>query len=142
MGLFDFVKDMGQKLFDRDDDAAAKIQQHIEADNPGIDGLKVNYVDGVVKLGGTPKDQAALEKAVLMAGNVKGVTEVKLDEVPPPTGLKVEFYTIQSGDTLSGIAKKYYGSANQYPKIFDANQEVIKDANKIYPGQKIRIPLQ
>ena len=45
------------------------------------------------------------------------------------------------GDTLSAIAKKYYGDANKYPRIFEANREVIKDANLIFPGQKIRIPL-
>ena len=44
------------------------------------------------------------------------------------------------GDNLSKIAKKFYGDANQYNKIFEANREVIKDPNLIYPGQKIRIP--
>jgi nucleoid-associated protein YgaU len=33
-----------------------------------------------------------------------------------------------------------YGNANKYPRIFEANREVIKDANLIFPGQKIRIP--
>jgi nucleoid-associated protein YgaU len=51
-----------------------------------------------------------------------------------------KYYIIESGDTLSKIAKQYYGDANQYPKIFDANREVIKGANLIFPGQKIRIP--
>ena len=44
------------------------------------------------------------------------------------------------GDNLSKIAKKFYGDPNQYNKIFEANREVIKDPNLIYPGQKIRIP--
>ncbi|MCI0420990.1 MAG: LysM peptidoglycan-binding domain-containing protein, partial [Acidobacteria bacterium] len=43
-------------------------------------------------------------------------------------------------DTLSKIAKHYYGDANAYPKIFEANREVIKDPNLIFPGQKVRIP--
>ena len=51
------------------------------------------------------------------------------------SGLTQEDY-----DTLSKIAKQYYGDANKYPRIFEANREVIKDANLIYPGQKIRIP--
>ena len=50
------------------------------------------------------------------------------------------YYTIVKGDNLSKIAKKFYGDANKYKIIFDANREVIKDANLIYPGQKIRIP--
>ena len=48
---------------------------------------------------------------------------------------------IKPGDTLSAIAKQFYGKASDYPKIVEANREVIKDANLIYPGQKIRIPL-
>jgi len=142
MGLFDFVKDIGQKLFDRDDDAASKIKRHIDADNPGLEDIEVRYQGGVVELGGQAADQAALEKAVLMAGNVKGVSEVRIDSVTAPQATeKVEYYTIQSGDTLSKLAKQYYGKARLYPRIFEANREVIKDPDKIYVGQKIRIPL-
>jgi nucleoid-associated protein YgaU len=60
-------------------------------------------------------------------------------EAPPQTG-EVEFYVIEEGDTLSAIAKQFYGDANAYPQIVKANREVIKDADKIFPGQKIRIP--
>ena len=149
MGLFDFFADTGKKLFgDDDDDAADKIKQDIEADNPGVQNLGVDYQEGVVSLSGNADSTEAMEKAVLMAGNVKGVTEVKADamQVPPvPEEIeqqeKVEYYVIQSGDTLSALAKKYYGKAGDYPRIFEANREVIKDADKIYPGQKIRIPL-
>ena len=148
MGLFDFLADTGKKLFGKEDDAAEKIRQDIEADNPGVQNLGVDYQGGVVTLSGNADSTAAMEKAVLMAGNVKGVTEVKADamQVPPaPEEVeqqeKVEYYVIQSGDTLSALAKKYYGNAGDYPRIFEANREVIKDADKIYPGQKIRIPL-
>lgn len=77
-----------------------------------------------------------------MAGNIQGVKDVAADQLkaPPQTG-KVEYYTIQSGDTLSAIAKKYLGNASAYNVIFEANREVIQDVNKIYPGQKIRIPI-
>ena len=54
---------------------------------------------------------------------------------------KFEVYEIVSGDTLGGIAKRYYGNASQYTRIHEANKELISDPNKIYPGQKIRIPL-
>ena len=78
---------------------------------------------------------------MLLAGNVKGVTDVKIDnmEAPAPAP-EVEYYTIVSGDSLSKIAKNYYGNAMDYTKLFDANLEVIKDPDLIYPGQKIRIP--
>ena len=52
MGLFDFVKEIGHKLFNRDEEAAEKIKKHIEAANPGITGLGVNFSNGVVSLSG------------------------------------------------------------------------------------------
>jgi nucleoid-associated protein YgaU len=142
MGLFDFFKDMGEKIFGSEDEAAEKIKENIEASNPGIQDLNVTYNDGVVELTGTADSADAMEKAVLMAGNVKGVSEVKADGVSaPPQPAPVEYYVIQKGDSLSAIAKRYYGNAKDYPRIFDANREVIKNPDLIYPGQKIRIPL-
>ncbi len=49
-------------------------------------------------------------------------------------------YTIQKGDTLSKIAKEKLGNANAWKKIFDANTDVLKDPDKIFPGQVIKIP--
>lgn len=49
-------------------------------------------------------------------------------------------YTVVSGDTLWGIAKMYYGNGAQYPKIFNANRNILKNPNLIYPGQKLVIP--
>ena len=49
-------------------------------------------------------------------------------------------YTVQSGDTLSKISRQFYGDANQYSKIFDANRSVLRDPNKISPGQELVIP--
>jgi len=142
MGLFDFVRNVGNKIFNRDEEAAEKIRQHIEVDNPGINDMKVAFNEGVVSITGDAVSPAAMEKAVLMAGNIKGVAEVKADEVNvPETGSKAEYYVIKSGDTLSALAKEYYGNAMDYPRIFDANREVIKDPDKIFVGQKIRIPL-
>ena len=142
MGLFDFGRSVGNKIFNRDEEAAEKIQQHIEADNPGIKDMKVAFNDGVVSITGAADSPEALEKAVLMAGNIKGVGEVKADAVQVPQAeSKAEYYVIESGDTLSKLAKKYYGNAMDYPKIFEANREVIKDPDKIFVGQKIRIPL-
>ena len=50
------------------------------------------------------------------------------------------FYTVKSGDTLSKIAKAHYGDASKYNAIFEANTLMLKDPDKIYPGQKLRIP--
>ncbi len=49
-------------------------------------------------------------------------------------------YTIKSGDSLSKIAREFYGDANDWQKIYQANKDTIKDPNLIHPGQKIIIP--
>lgn len=49
-------------------------------------------------------------------------------------------YTVKAGDTLSSIAKERLGSANAYPKIFEANRDQLTDPNKIMPGQVLKIP--
>jgi len=49
-------------------------------------------------------------------------------------------YTVQSGDTLSKISKHFYGDANQYMRIFEANRNVLHDPNQIQPGQELVIP--
>ena len=142
MGLFSFAKDIGRKLFNKEEEAPEKIKAHIEADNPGVNNLEVTVSDGIVSLTGAASSAEALEKAVLMAGTVKGVSEVKTEGVTaPPATSTVEYYEIVAGDTLSAIAQQYYGKASAYVKIFEANKQVIKDPDKIFIGQKIRIPL-
>jgi nucleoid-associated protein YgaU len=49
-------------------------------------------------------------------------------------------YTVVEGDTLSGIAKRLYGEANKWKRIYDANRDVIDDPDLIYPGQDLKIP--
>lgn len=141
MGLFDFVKDVGKKLFGNEAEASARIREEIEKDNPGVKDLEVSYQNGVVSLSGDAQSPEALEKAVLMAGNVQGVSEVKAQDLKaPPQTEAVEFYVIKKGDTLWALAKRFYGDGNAYPRIFEANREVIKDPDLIFVGQKIRIP--
>ena len=143
--MFEFIKDIGEKLFSSYEEAAQKIKSHIQSDNPGVENVDVEVnEEGNLTLKGEAKDQAALEKAALMAGNVQGVSKVDVSgvKVQEPKKQKVEIYEIQKGDTLWAIAQKFYGNGNMYKKIFEDNKEVIKDPDKIYPGQKIRIVLE
>jgi nucleoid-associated protein YgaU len=143
MGFFDFLKNVGADMFGGGKDEATEIQKLL-AENLGdkITQLKVEFDDGNVKLGGQCDSQATKEKAILLAGNIKGVEKVDADYLFAPVEEKevTEFYTVQRGDSLSKIAKRYYGNAMKYPVIFEANREVIKDPNLIYPGQTLRIP--
>jgi nucleoid-associated protein YgaU len=167
MGLIDFVKDAGEKLFGRGQAQAAikeaaaepsntaKVQaanaaagdailEYIKSQNLSATGLTVTY-DGATSTAsvfGVAPDQATREKIVLCCGNVAGVAAVKdmmsVDQSAP----EGQFYTVVSGDTLSKISKQYYGDANKYMKIFDANKPMLSSPDKIYPGQKLRIPPQ
>ncbi|MGI9264624.1 MAG: LysM peptidoglycan-binding domain-containing protein [Gammaproteobacteria bacterium] len=160
MGMFDFIADVGENIFSGDDDAADSIYKQINQGLPGaISNLKVEFKDGFVTLGGECDTARTKRIATLTAGNNKGVQSVGADGLvvkavpvaePATTPIEPavevvdeepgEYYTIQSGDTLSGIAKTHYGNAMDYTKIFEANREVIKDPDKIYPGQKIFLP--
>jgi len=144
MGLFDFAKGIGNELFTDENEAPVKLKEHIEENNPGFTDLDISVEDGIATLTGEADSPGALEKAILMTGNAMGIEEVRADGVVAPDAdpdLTVEYYEIVSGDSLSKIAKKFYGDSGRYNEIFEANREVIRDANLIFPGQKIRIPM-
>jgi Uncharacterized protein containing LysM domain len=164
MGIFSFLKGVGASLPGGGNDAK-DVEGLINKELGGkIKNLKAEVSDGLVKLHGSCDSLATKEKAVLLAGNIKGIEKVDDDglkvqpsqqkkaqpqqkeaqpkkaESEPEETEQSQFYEIKSGDTLSKIAKQFYGDANKYPLIFEANREVIKDPDKIYPGQMIRIP--
>ena len=165
MGLIDFVKEAGEKLFGRgnaqaamaeakadpaseakakaaNDAAGDAILAYIKAQNLSATGLTVTF-DGAsssVAVYGVAPDQATREKIVLCAGNVAGVASVKdmmsVDRSEPAA----QYYTVKSGDNLSKISKQFYGDPNKYMKIFEANKPMLSHPDKIYPGQLLRIP--
>jgi nucleoid-associated protein YgaU len=62
---------------------------------------------------------------------------------PAPSGTDdpyAQYYVVEKGDTLSKIAEDFYGDPTLYPRIFEANRDVLVDPNRIKPGQKLRIP--
>ncbi len=168
--LYDFAKGVGKKLFTSDAEAAMDIQRHIESNNPGVNPLHVEFDDGCVTLRGFADSPAAREECILLAGNVEGVEKVVADmldtrkpkaaaapevaeSAPAPTAeaepaptaqesapAESRFYEIQKGDTLWAIASKAYGNGARYTEIVEANPNVIDNPDRIYPGQKIRIP--
>jgi nucleoid-associated protein YgaU len=150
MGLFDFVKNIGHKAFTNENQASSKIQEAIQVDNPGVKNLKVEYKNATAFLSGEADSPQALQKAVLIAGNLQGVESVNVQGMKVSGGFQTpeaieayeetDYYVIKAGDTLSKIARDYYGDPQKYDVIFQANREVIKDPNLIFPGQKIRIP--
>jgi nucleoid-associated protein YgaU len=49
-------------------------------------------------------------------------------------------YVVVKGDSLSAIAEREYGDAKQWRRIYEANKDVIKNPDLIYPGQTLRLP--
>ncbi len=166
MAFFDFIKAAGEKLFPTrsasaapqpsgagqpsaaDKSAAADaaagdaILSYIKSQNLDATALTVTYDSGteVVTVYGVAKDQATKEKIILCCGNVANVSRVDDKMSVEQSGPEAKFYTVKSGDTLSKISKDAYGDANQYTKIFEANRPMLKNPDKIYPGQVLRIP--
>ena len=152
MAFFDFLGNAGKKLLGKGDDNEA-IKNEIESSFSvlPVQGLVVEVDGETVALGGVATDLATKEKAILIAGNVEGISKVNADQLVTLQQISEEnvreeevfepvFYTIQKGDTLWGISSEFYGNGSKYPLIVEANLEVIKDADLIYPGQAIRIP--
>lgn len=142
MGLFDFVKNAGKSLFGSSDANAAEAIAKEVGDPTLADKIKVEVDGENVRISGDIPDQATKEKLILAAGNVEGVSKVEEDLTTAQTEPEASFHTVEKGDTLWAIAKKSYGNGSKYLAIFEANKPMLSDPDKIYPGQKLRIPAQ
>lgn len=146
MGLFNFVKNAGEKAIDKIDTAKENVSKEqlmmniATAIDVKVDNLSVDVKDDVVFVSGEAATQEDKEKLILALGNVEGIASVNDDSLNAPEAPAATFYTVQKGDSLSKIAKAHYGDAMKYPMIFEANRPMLKDPNKIYPGQSLRIP--
>lgn len=143
MGMFTFLKDVGEKIFGGSEARADELKKHLDSQGLDTGDIQVQVDGDQVVLKGNVKDQETLEKAILAVGNNAGVAGVKTDGVTisVPAG-ESAFYTVKSGDTLWKIAETHYGKGKggQYKIIFEANKPMLKDPDKIYPGQVLRIP--
>ncbi len=162
MSLISFFKEAGEKLFGKkvqeaqaapakvdaaavaeaNREAATAIENHINTLGLTVTALTVTFdtTTNVAKVFGVAKDQATKEKVILAAGNVHGVAGVEDMMTVDLSQPEAKYYTVVKGDTLSKIAKEFYGNANAYMKIFEANKPMLTHPDKIYPGQNLRIP--
>ncbi|MDA8692688.1 peptidoglycan-binding protein LysM [Saprospiraceae bacterium] len=158
MGLFSFLKGSGSKAMA---EAAAKNEAKAKSEeaakerlegllegvlysaNVGIKNIDVEIENDVVKVFGEAGTQSAREKAILILGNMEGVAAIddRISVVnPEPAKPESQMYEVQGGDSLSKIAKQFYGDPMKYSVIFEANQPMLKDPNIIHVGQTLRIP--
>ena len=161
MGLFSFIKNAGAKIgigkstaeeaaekkaeaaaanAEANKKAASSLKETINDLGLEVENLEITISGESATVSGKAKDQTTKEKVVLVVGNVEGIAQVDdrmdVDHKEP----EAQFHTVESGDTLSRIAQRFYGKAMKYPVIFEANKPMLKDPDKIYPGQMLRIP--
>lgn len=151
MGLINFIKNAGEKIFGKSEEKkeqekAALILAHIKKHGLNTDELTVTVDNDQVILSGKVDTTETRNKMVVIAGNVEGISGVQdkliitAPVVETPVEPEKQYYTVKKGDYLSKIAKEVYGNANKYPVIFEANKPMLKDPDLIYPGQVLIIP--
>lgn len=158
MGLIDFIKGAGSKIFGADEPvgptpeekaakreeaeakASAALENVVHKMNIPLEGLDVKFSKGVATITGKAETQEIAEKAVLAVGNVNGVAQVDNRIEVLKKEPEAVYYTVKPGDYLSKIAKAQYGNASKYNIIFEANRPMLEHPDKIYPGQVLRIP--
>jgi len=159
MGLFSFLKNAGAKLIDKDEkhvsadntlnnmaEEAARRQKEavlrslVSSLNVDIDDFSLEFNGETVTVFGQVESQADKEKIVLRLGNINGVAAVDDRMSVVKSEPEAQFYEVKRGDSLSKIAKQFYGDPMKYKMIFEANQPMLDNPDTIFPGQTLRIP--
>ncbi|ADU91858.1 peptidoglycan-binding protein LysM [Taylorella equigenitalis] len=143
MGIFNFIKEAGEELFGGDKAEAAtpdQVKSQLAKHNFNTDGIDVKVEGDKIVLGGKADSQELAERMALALGNTKGIAQVESNLEVPAGQKESKMYTVKAGDTLSKISEEVYGDANKYNDIFEANKPMLSSADKIYPGQVLRIP--
>lgn len=151
MGLFSFLKNAGAKLWpskkkEETPQEKTEEQKKVDALMGEVSRLGLSVSDLGVELGqsvtvhGNVDTNADREKVILAIGNVEGVAVVEDKMVVANPEPEAVFVTVESGDSLSKIAKAQYGDPMKYQAIFEANKPMLEHPDKIYPGQVLRIP--
>ena len=100
----------------------------------------VNSVDEKNQIWNALKTVPTWEKEIVADIKVKAGAAAPSAPPPQPSPAPMTTYTVQAGDTLSAIAKKMLGNANDYMKIFELNKDQLSDPDKIKPGQVLKLP--
>jgi nucleoid-associated protein YgaU len=143
MGLFG--KSFGEKV----QDAVAVLNKS----DLGVRDLRATVDGKVVTLEGQAVSLEAKGRVMLefnkMVATENTVNRIQVQGAPaasplpgpgPQAAGDVTVYEVKPGDTLSGIAQRFYGKASLYPKIFEANRDILTNPDLIKVGQKLKIP--
>ncbi|MBX9759953.1 MAG: peptidoglycan-binding protein LysM [Beijerinckiaceae bacterium] len=145
MGLWNFAKTVGAKLFGASEAQAADADTlKKEAEKHGLDmsGVEVKVEGDKVVLSGNAPTTEQLEKIMLAVGNTTGVASVESNVTVAKEDAASRTYEVKKGDTLWKISEEMYGKGHgaKYNVIFEANKPMLSHPDKIYPGQILRVP--
>ncbi|KAF2988741.1 hypothetical protein MJC1_04181 [Methylocystis sp. MJC1] len=146
MGLLDFITGKGKAPPPTTGAITPVTVEDLKKEiaKQGVDASKIDIkIDGDrVTLSGSAPTAADVDKIVRAVDTAKGVARVENNIVAVNANAESKFYTVQRGDTLWKIAESHYGhgKGGRYKEIFEANKELLRDPDKIYPGQRLRIP--
>lgn len=145
MGLFKFIKNVGEKIFGASEAQAAPADQlakEVAKHGLNVDGLDIQVSGNKITVGGATANTAEAEKIILALGNTLGVSEVESKLIVNSEVAASVMYEVKKGDTLWKIAEANYGKGKgaKYDVIFEANKPMLSHPDKIYPGQILRIP--
>lgn len=142
MGIYNFISNVGKKIFGDDEDNTQKKDSLHKAiqdlDLPAH--VSIDVEGDKVTLEGNATSTEVKEKVVLALGNIDGVGTVEETITVAEESKESNFVTVDAGDTLWKIAQEVYGDGSKYTLIFEANKPLLNSADAIFPGQKLRIP--
>jgi len=142
MGLF------GKSFNEKVQDAVSVINKS----DLGVRDLRATVDGKVVTLEGQASNPDAKGRVMLefnkMVNTENTINRIQVQgaaaapSIPGPaqTADQMTIYEVKPGDTLGAIAQRFYGKASLYPKIFEANRDILTDPNLIKVGQKLKIP--
>ena len=143
MGLF------GKSFDEKVNDAVDVINKS----DLGVTGLRAKVDGKVVTLEGQAANLEAKGRAMLefnkMVKTENTINKILVQGAAAPSTLpgpgapapaEAQIYEVKPGDTLGHIAQRFYGKASLYPKIFEANRDVLTNPDLIKVGQKLKIP--
>ena len=123
-------------------------QLHVDVQNVNMEGRKL-LIRGVAP-SADAKNKIWDQVKLIDSGYSDLICDIRVSQQQAPAtmtagasvsgGQNQRRYTVKPGDTLSKISREFYGDANQYSKIFNANRNILQDPNKISPGQELVIP--
>lgn len=122
----------------------SEVARSVMGTGAAPEGFRVDFRDGIATLTGSVQSEEQRNQVLQAARSVGGVASVKdslqIAGSPKRSAGLSQTYTVQSGDTLSAIAQKYYRDASEYKRIFEANRSVLSDPDDIKAGQLLMIP--